>query len=489
MAVFEITAPNGKRYQIEGDTREGAVTALKKHIGVSVSEPPEGMFMNPVTGQMTNRDLLKANEQPNMARAAASGYTQGYAMEGADEGLGFLGKTPEMRKFRTEQARARFDADQDAHPVAYTGGKIVGALTNPIGQALSKWQGVKGALGAPALEGFVEGFGAGEGEPGYRAENALKTAGQNMLFGGLTAGLFRAGRGVLSSTAKRVNKRPTLENLKFAKNMAYRQVRESGIEFTEEEMIGAWSRIDDLAKDPRWDLDPISEVDKGAFDAMRVLERRAENPISLNNLDKTRQKLWDIYNKSDHPFVLQAIEELDGLVENRAAGDAVMQAARDANRKYAQAELLNNAFRKARLQTASTGSGGNILNKYRQAVTRIVTNPRESRWFDAEQIALMERFIEGDDVENSLRLAGKLSPSGNGLMTALNVYAATVDPAMLAVTAAGTAAKRAADKSALSGSERILDAVSTGKIPQRQGVATGGMGIAGGIFGRELLGQ
>ena len=142
--------------------------------------------------------------------------------------------------------------------------------------------------------------------------------------------------------------------------------------------------------------------------------------------------------------------------------------------------LLENAFKKARLQTSSTGSGGNILNKYRQAVTRIVTTPREAKWFSGEELALMERFIEGDDVENVLRRVGKLAPGGNGLMTALNVYAATVDPAMLTVTAVATAAKEGADRSAMRGSEGILDAVSTGVIaapkprPDLKSLAVGG---------------
>lgn len=35
MAVFEITAPNGKKYEIEGETQEGALAALQSHLGPS----------------------------------------------------------------------------------------------------------------------------------------------------------------------------------------------------------------------------------------------------------------------------------------------------------------------------------------------------------------------------------------------------------------------------------------------------------------------
>jgi hypothetical protein len=175
------------------------------------------------------------------------------------------------------------------------------------------------------------------------------------------------------------------------------------------------------------------------------------------------------------------------MIASKASGNEIMQAARAANAAYSKAQLLENAFKKARLQTAGTGSGGNILNKYRQAVTRIVTNPREAKWFSADELALMETFIEGDVSENVMRKIGKLSPGGNGLMTALNVYAAAVDPTMLAVTATASAAKGAADKSAMQGSERILDAVSTGVIkPPAPALPLRGVGAGSGAAANQL---
>ena len=69
-------------------------------------------------------------------------------------------------------------------------------------------------------------------------------------------------------------------------------------------------------------------------------------------------------------------------------------------------------------------------------------------------------------------------------MTALNVYAAAVDPSLLAITGAASMAKGAADKSAMRGSEAVLDMVSRGIIPPgapapNLGPAAIGVGVAG----------
>jgi hypothetical protein len=277
---------------------------------------------------------------------------------------------------------------------------------------------------------------------------------------------------------RRVEARPTIEALKAVKSAAYKAVDTSGETFGADEMRGLYAAAQKLADDGNF----VREADPQTFGALRTLANYGDDAgkeVSLTQLDKIRQSLWARYNRGDEPLVLDMIGAIDDLVASRADSSALMTAARAANSKYAKAELLEKAFRKARLETAATGSGGNVLNKYRQAVTHILTNPKEAKWFSAEEIAVMERFVMGTDAENVLRRIGKLSPGGNGLMLALNIYGAALDPKLLAVTGVGTAAKLAADKSAMRGSETILDAVSTGNIPAqitRDGRAAGILG-------------
>ena len=35
MATFEITGPDGKKYRVTGETAEGALSALQKHLGAA----------------------------------------------------------------------------------------------------------------------------------------------------------------------------------------------------------------------------------------------------------------------------------------------------------------------------------------------------------------------------------------------------------------------------------------------------------------------
>lgn len=461
-----------------------AASAPKPNPDGTYGQPPKGMFLNPITGQMTERDLLKGNVDLNAAEGAAAGFMQGYAMNAVDEAAGLVGRIQggeEMGNFRREQARAGFEAAQEQQPAAYTGGVVAGAITSPVTKAMPAVNTIRGGAAVAGAEGALSGFAGGEGDVWERIRSGVREGATGFGFGAGSSALFKGLNRGAHALAQRNEARPTVEGLRGLKNSAYAAVRKAGIEFDSDDTLAALQRLGRKAKTSRWDLDAISETDKPAFDALRVLQRRADagRPISLNNLDKTRQKLWDIYGKSEHPFVLEAIGEIDEMITRKSAGNEVMKAAREANSRFSKAQLLENAFRKAQLQTASTGSGGNILNKYRQAVTRIITNPREAKWFSQEEIKLMENFVMGDNAENALRRIGKLAPGGNGLMTALNVYAASVEPSMLAITGAAQTAKGMADRSAMRGADALQDAVATGVInapkasPSVRGVAAG----------------
>jgi hypothetical protein len=417
--------------------------------------PPEPNVDEP--NRIAERDMARAQISRN--EAFSRGLNSGQLLGFDDEASGVLDGNQQM-------TRGRLDLARTAYPGLTGTAEFAGMMTSPASIAAPVTRTIKGAAAVGGGLSAVDAAGRAEGSAIDRADEFAKGAATGVFFSGLSSALLKGANKGLQALARRAEKRPTIETLKAVKDRSYAAVRKANISFDQNEMLGALNRLNRLAKTSRYDLDSVSEVDKAAFDALRVMQRRAElgRPISLNNLDKTRQKLWDVYGKSDHPFVLKAIGEIDGLIAGKAQGNEIMTAAREANSRYAKAQLLQNAFKKAERQTAATGSGGNILNKYRQAVVRILETPRESKWFSADEIAIMDDFVMGDNAENALRRVGKLAPGGNGLMTALNFYAATVDPAMLVASGAASAAKAAADNSAMKGSQGILDAVSTGVI-------------------------
>jgi hypothetical protein len=505
MADFVISGPDGKKYKVSGDSAEGAVAALKKMLGGASAEsvlPPEvaaraqaakaGTLDVPQESVERQKQidragmphLLGIGEGPisTMQRAAGQAATFGLA----DEAAAAVGSLIPGNDYSTtlQADRQREASMAEANPKSAVAGSLVGMAMNPAVRAMPGVSTVGGAAAQGAAIAGADAFGNSEGGIANRAVDAAKGAGVGALFGAATKIAIDGASSVVNKMLTKSTERPTIEMLKSTKNAAYNAVDQSGETFTGSELKGLYSKAQQIAKDGNF----VKEADPQTFGAIKTIEAHAKagKDISLSQLDKIRQALWSRYNRGDEPIILDMIGAVDDMVTARAGASAQMEAARLANSRYAKSQLLESAFWKARLQTSSSGSGGNILNKYRQAVTSIITNPKEARWFGPDEISIMEKFVMGSDAENVLRRIGKLSPGGNGLMTALNVYAAAVNPQLLAVTGVATGAKAMADKSAMKGSEAILDAVSTGAMPQAARQFSGAAGKVGGAAANAL---
>lgn len=161
---------------------------------------PEGMFLNPETGQMTSREMLRNNVQPSQPRAAIGGAMQGVGLQFGDEALGALGYLEggsDMATFRREQARATLEADAAAHPKTALGAEIGGAVTTGLATAplaaastLPRVAARGAALGT--AEGAIHGIGRGEGAG--RLQTGKEDATLGALLGGLTPFGLAAGR-------------------------------------------------------------------------------------------------------------------------------------------------------------------------------------------------------------------------------------------------------------------------------------------------------
>lgn len=363
-------------------------------------------------------------------------------------------------QFREENPALAFGAEvAPALLPGMAGVKAVKALTNIAGRA-----------GAGALLGGTSGatYGFMEGEGG--AEQRLDGAIWSTLLGGMFGAAAPAATNAISNLPKnlrgvftRAQRRPTLEAQRQAKSAAYRAVDLSGERFSGEDMA-------DLTASVRAAFDAkhyVEETDNASKAVLKVLERRIGKETTLSQLDGIRQSFWKRYaGAKDQPAILDAISAIDDLIEQRAGASEMMSVARAANARYAKSKLLHEAFEKAKDQTASTGSGGNIVNKYRQAVTNIINDEKKAKFFTAEEIDLMRGFVRGSFGENTKRLIGKLSPSGNGLMMALHVVGGMASQGgTLPLMAAGAISKNSADRGVMRGAEIIQDVVSGHRAP------------------------
>ena len=181
--MIEVQLPDGTILEFPDNTSQDVMrnaimslqpaTAQKNPDG-TYGQAPEGMIANPMTGQMTNRDLLGAQSEPSRAGAIAGGAMQGLGFGFGDEAMGLAGMIeggPEMGTFRREQARGMLEAQEAASPWTYGGAQVAGAVGSSLAggaaaglQAAPTLAGraVQGA-GMGAVEGALYGAGMGEG--------------------------------------------------------------------------------------------------------------------------------------------------------------------------------------------------------------------------------------------------------------------------------------------------------------------------------------
>ena len=458
-----------RRYQEGRPPEPPKGTVFDQRTGMNLPETVQDgtgatLYLNPETSTYSSQQMMTEGMKPGAGKAFQAGAAQGFTLGFGDEIAGaVLGETAKVR------SRAMIDAAKRDRPGMTMAGEISGVLANPL---------LRGKSGGPLKTAIVEGaktgakagaaYAVGTAEGGIidRVPEGLEGAATGAIFGALAPVAVNIGTKAFRRVFKASAERPTLESLKSAKSLAYRAVDEAGEKFDATET----TRLLDTVKSALDDVNYVPGVDTQTDAALRLLERNAGKELSLGQLDKLRQNLFTRFNTAKNEVgLLDAIDAIDELVTSRTATSELLDAARLANARYKKAEVLDLAFKKATDQTAATGSGGNILNKYRQAVTAIINNPKQSRWFSADEVDTMRQFVRGSTGQNTMRLIGKLAPSGNGLMTALNLGAVSFGgPGMLAVSAGASGAKAIADRGTERAAQGLIAKVSgaTPRAPQ-----------------------
>jgi hypothetical protein len=307
---------------------------------------------------------------------------------------------------------------------------------------------------------------AGQLTEGTAAEPYARVAGA--FFGPMVA---QTTNRTVNAMFRRASDRPSLETLQDAKRAAYQAVDTAGIKVPTTVTDDIIARADAAASSANY----VPDVDVQTRAALQILNNQAGKELTISELDKLRQGLWTRYNRAPNEVAIRdMIDIIDDAIQTAPGGGDLMNAARLANTRFKKAELLENAFRRAEDQVAATGSGGNTVNKFRQSIVSIINNPKQAKFFSQEEIDFMRQFARGDLPENTMRLIGKLSPSGNGLMAALNIGAAGASSgATLPITALGAGAKAMSEASARRGAEALRTMAATGQIPLRDPALTG----------------
>lgn len=413
------------------------------------------------------------------AEGALDAFTQGAAFGFGDEltaiEAAVLGKTPEgewlnydepfYKRYRTalEAERAQQKQFETDSPVTATAAEITGAVLSPAAKvaapvrAFGPAASTVGAVGRGAAGGAVAGgvYGAGEAEGGAAriAEGAVEGAATGAMVGGFFGGaLDRLTRGSQRKAAEKAA--PSIELLEKAGSTAYRAARARNPALPGfNEFAGTARRtLSDEGFHPK--LHPKIET---ALKEVSRLAKRTSAP-DFRSVEKLRRIIGSA-GKSLEPderrLSRMLRDGLDKFVEVSSPMPEV-KIGREIWQRMKKAELVDDLVEMARNRAASTGSGGNANNAIRQNLTRILNDGRKRRQFNADEIKAIQAIVDGSPVENALRLVGKMSPAGNGLMVALNLGAAAYNPMMAIPGAVGVAAKAAADR----GVRRNVEALS-----------------------------
>jgi len=180
MPQYSITAPNGKKYRITGETKEGAVAALRKHLGDGRQQaslptntpspaPPSTPKMS--LGEM-GMDVLRggASGLVKGATSLAGGFGDAQRMTGdvLGWGAGKLGLSPEMQQAATSVGQRLAFPGMGKMPTSDT-------LRNPIEDVVGPLPNAKSIPGQIAQR-FGEFVPAAIGGPGSLGRRLAMTA-------------------------------------------------------------------------------------------------------------------------------------------------------------------------------------------------------------------------------------------------------------------------------------------------------------------------
>ena len=260
------------------------------------------------------------------------------------------------------------------------------------------------------------------------------------------------------------------DDLQQAKRDAYKVADDLGVKYTPQ---GLGQMANDIAAATA-KASPIRHPK--AVSMVQDIKEWVKNGMSLTELDQLRQRVrLDLIRSGDEAegaWGEAILDEIDNFIAKAgpgqvaagigADGNKAILTARELNTRWRKTEMIEDALYKAEMQTAATGSGGNINNKIKQAFNSILLNKKKRASYSADEIADMEKVVKTGNGEALLRLAGKLSPSGNGLMAMLGLLGTAVNPFLAAVPLTGMAAKTLADGRTINKAANLRSKVAQG---------------------------
>lgn len=384
----------------------------------------------------------------------------------ASAGLGSLISGQPFSQTKGQMQTLR-DQSREAHPIAHVAGNMAGGVvaTAPLAATGlgAKAFGLAPGMSLPARVGASAATNAAisGADTAARGGDARDIAGSAAIGAGVGGAMPLVAKGVsavVDKAAGAFNRKPAalgVDDLKAAATSAYDRAEQAGVAFNGQ---GVNSLRSNIIKDlTDHGFDPANEP--GVMPVIRRLQEIGNGNITLKGLDTLRKVASNGFvpgNQSNNAAITKIIGRIDELVTKSDPSTVLMgdakagsQALREARKLWSSGkklETVNELLERAGLNAGSSGSGGNVENATRQQLKRLLTNPNLKRGLSTDEQAAARKAVLGSRTQNALRLAGKLSPQGNGLMLAIGSAGTIANPAVgIPAMVAGYGAKKTSE--------------------------------------------
>ena len=370
-------------------------------------------------------------------------------------------------------------------------GSVMQSAAGPAAQRLA--QVLQAAPAQQVAMGTTGGLGSQVAQEAVGEEAGPVAKGVAGIAGGLAGGAIPAATAGLArrtfGTVAPAPGVPTAEETKMAARRAYKGAEESGVIFTP----GAAKRLREDIVEQLSDFGYNPGNQPGTANVLKEIDRIQDNVFAFKELENIRKqaiKVGGPMNESDRAAARKIVNAIDDLVQSPRVGTSIFDhdviagpvaqaagikadvqtaakqitEARSAWSRLMKHEEVADAIERAKANAASAGSGANLENTMRQALKSVMLNKEATRNFTPDEMKALKRAVEGDLIQNTLRLFGKAAPTGvvSGILSG-GGGAAVLGPAgAVAVPAAGYLSKRAADQMEREKAQRLLDLILSG---------------------------
>lgn len=438
--------------------------------------------------------------RPATAKPTSDAITSAVGLEGMPQRVASEAISPIAEYIPRQQAAARSGLDMMG-----AGVENVAAMESPLGVAKGVGQSALGALGylsSPIQAGFQAISEPATNLVGQPVENLTggavpaevtgNTISALVPGGGITK-LPGAGRMTPAQRLAQPPARPSssappkpvqmgTDDLRTMGNAAYKEAEDAGVIFTPGGMGRLYDDVKEMATKAAYDenLHPalravISRLDQAkgqatTFEGLDVLHRIAQGVRKMRDNPDQSRIAGMIANRIDD--MITSPKAADILVGDAPGAAASIRRGRGAWKQMRKSETIDEALETAAINTEKSGSGGNIDNNTRSAFAAILKDERALAPFSAAERKLMRNVVRGGGpitsrAQGILRLAGKLSPQGNGLMLWGSIAGTALGgPMVAALPIAGFVAKKTADAMTRGNVGKLAREVR--KVPQEQ---------------------